>query len=292
MTSVIDIHTNILENKSNISNPRIVELFKKIKPTTIKKKKIIKNKTVEINKKANFPSLLNSMKVNKIRHSVCFSYQWKNQSDCLRANDFILKKIEENKYSNISALVVLQPKAKKANYFLEKYLNNINILGMKIKPSWCNVSLSNTKYLGPLCETLIFKNKFLLTHISQGFHPNMGDNLYELTHLLKNFPKLKVVAAHMGGGAIFYENYKPMTKLYKNLYFDISLPSQLEWLPLFLNKVNHRKFLYASDFPYFSQKKLLDILKKSKIPKSKFNDLVFFNAKNLINSCSKNNIIS
>ena len=82
------------------------------------------------------------MKVNKIRHSVCFSYQWKNQSDCLRANDFILKKIEENKYLNISALVVLQPKAKKANYFLEKYLNNINILGMKIKPSWLMLSLS------------------------------------------------------------------------------------------------------------------------------------------------------
>ena len=133
--------------------------------------------------------------------------------------------------------MIVQPRAKDAKNDLKKYLKFKSVLGMKIKPSWCNIKLSNLKYMGPLCEELIKADKILLTHISQGFHPNMGDNIYELSVLLKNFPKLKVVAAHMGGGISFYENYTPLSKIFKNLYIDISLPSQLEWLPYFLKKI-------------------------------------------------------
>ena len=225
------------------------------------------------------------MKKNNISFSVSFSYQWQKHSSCLNSNNFILSEISKKNNSNIFALVVVQPQAKSAQDDLKNYLKNDKVLGLKIKPSWCNMRLSDLKFLGPLCEELVSKNKLLLTHISQGFHPNNGDNIHELTLLLKNFPKLKVVAAHMGGGINFYENYKPLNKIFKNLYIDISLPSQIDWLPFFLEKSNHKKFLFASDYPYFSQKKLLSLINKETISKNKIADLYFNNSKNLINSC-------
>ena len=183
---------------------------------------------------------------------------------------------------------MVQPKSKNAKYDLQNYLEDQKVLGLKIKPSWCDVNLSDIKNLGPLCEELIHKKKILLTHITQGFHPNKGDNIYELSMLLRNFPKLKVVAAHMGGGISFYENYKPLQKLFKNLYIDISLPSQLNWLPSYFKNINHKKFLFATDYPYFNQNNMLLNITKLKIPKNKVKDLLYFNAKNLINSCNIN----
>ena len=184
MKNIIDIHNNILLDNPNKNNLRIMELFNNIKPNSKFKKEKIKKKTLTINKKANFKDLRYSMKKNNIVHALCFSYQWRKNSDCIKANNFIIKNIQENNYNNLSCLVVLQPKAKNSKFFLEDYISKKNVLGMKIKPSWCKIKLSETKYLGPLCETLISNNKILLTHISQGFHPNMGDNIYELSQLL------------------------------------------------------------------------------------------------------------
>ena len=82
------------------------------------------------------------MKKNDIEHSVCFSYQWKKHSDCIKANNHIISNIEKKQLSNLSCLVVVQPKHKKANYDVEAYLNNNSVIGVKIKPSWCNIKLS------------------------------------------------------------------------------------------------------------------------------------------------------
>lgn len=288
MLKAIDFHTNILEETSSFENPRLQELISKIKPNTAKKVKIIQKKTIQVNKNANFKSLINSMKKNNISNSVCFSYQWKKHNDCLRSNNYIISTIKKYNFTNLLCLVVVQPKSKNAKYDLQNYLEDQKVLGLKIKPSWCDVNLSDIKNLGPLCEELIHKKKILLTHITQGFHPNKGDNIYELSMLLRNFPKLKVVAAHMGGGISFYENYKPLQKLFKNLYIDISLPSQLNWLPSYFKNINHKKFLFATDYPYFNQNNMLLNITKLKIPKNKVKDLLYFNAKNLINSCNIN----
>ena len=291
MKKIIDIHTNVLLGEPNKENPRVQELFKRIRSNSAKQINLIKKKTINVNKKANLFSLRASMKQNNISNAICFSYQWKKHSDCLKANNYLIENLNKDIFSNLYCLVVVQPKSKNAKDDLTNYLNNKKVLGLKIKPSWCGISLSNIKYLGPICEELIFRKKILLTHITQSFHPNKGDNIYELSLLLKNFPKLKVVAAHMGGGISFYENYQPLQKIFKNLYIDISLPSQIDWLPSFLEKLNYKKFLFASDFPYYSQKDLLFKIKKLRIPKNKINDLLFNNGKNLINSCSKINIL-
>ena len=91
MKSIIDIHNNILLNKSNKNNSRVQELFNKIKPNSKLNKEKIKKKTLIINKKANFKDLRYSMEKNNIVHALCFSYQWQKSSDCIKANNYIIK---------------------------------------------------------------------------------------------------------------------------------------------------------------------------------------------------------
>ncbi len=62
MKNIIDIHTNILLGDSKKSNPRILELYSKIKPNSKAQTNLIKKQILNINKKANFNSLLKSMK--------------------------------------------------------------------------------------------------------------------------------------------------------------------------------------------------------------------------------------
>ena len=112
MVKIIDIHTNILLGKSNIQNLRMQELLKRISNSQSKQMQFIKQKTIKINQKANFVSLIKSMKKNNITNSICFSYQWKKHSDCLKANNFIIHNLIENALFNIHCLVVVQPKSK------------------------------------------------------------------------------------------------------------------------------------------------------------------------------------
>ena len=81
MKNIIDIHTNILYGNSTSDNPRIKELFSKIKTKSKPQIDLIKNKTLSVNKSANFDSLTKSMKKNGIGTSLCFSYQWNNHKE-------------------------------------------------------------------------------------------------------------------------------------------------------------------------------------------------------------------
>ena len=89
----------------------------------------------------------------------------------------------------------------------------------------------------------------------------------------------------MGGGILFYNNYAPLSKIFKNLYIDISLPSQIDWLPSLIKRYDHKKFLFASDFPYVSHEKCIESIRNLKISKEIYHDLMYYNSKNLINSC-------
>ena len=70
------------------------------------------------------------MKKNNISNSVCFSYQWKRHSDCLKANNYIISNVNKNEYKNLFCLVVVQPKSKYAKYDLKEYLNNKSVIGL------------------------------------------------------------------------------------------------------------------------------------------------------------------
>jgi uncharacterized protein len=204
-----------------------------------------------INRDATAGVIVSAMEAAGVSKAVCFSYQWKDAGRCRSGNDTVRQALQDHP-TKLYGLAVVQPREQGAADELERMLDTPGVLGLKMKPKWGGFSLADIRLLGPLCETLTARNKVLLTHVSQNFDQSEGDHMGDLFRLLAEFPKLVVVAAHLGGFSGVYECYAPARKLMRNLFIDVSLPANLAWLPHLMRLGDPRRYLYATDFPYQS----------------------------------------
>ena len=85
------------------------------------------------------------MKKNNIKTSLCFSYQWKNHTDCLKSNDFIISNIKNKKLSNLFCLVIVQPKSKSAKNDL-KYFYHFKRIGYHLIHIFKDEELSRSTF--------------------------------------------------------------------------------------------------------------------------------------------------
>jgi predicted TIM-barrel fold metal-dependent hydrolase len=207
------------------------------------------HRAAEITRAATTESVLNAMDVAGVTKALCFSHQWLDQERCRSANDYVAKALAENP-TRMLGLAVVQPRSPDAATELSKRMDTPGFVGLKTKPKWGGFGLSETALLGPLCEVLESRNGFLLTHVSQNFHRSSGDNLGDLLALLRDFPNLTVVAAHLAGFVGVYECYEPVRRNLENLFIDISLPDNLEWLPHLMRNGDATRYIYGTDFPY------------------------------------------
>lgn len=205
--------------------------------------------TSALNARCTPQEILAAMKRAGVNKSVVFSYQWLDAERCRLANETVCKAVSANP-DELVGLAVVQPRNPASVNALERCLSMPGIVGVKMKPRWGGFALSDLDLMGPICEMLIEKNCILLTHVSQAFHGPTGDQLNNLFALLKAFPRLKVVAAHLGSLAGFYHCYEPFRRHTENLWFDISLPANVDWLPHLMRMGNAEKYLYATDWPY------------------------------------------
>lgn len=205
----------------------------------------------EIHACAKPSALLSSMDSAGIDCSVCFSYQQTDAESCRIASEYIAGVVEEH-YPRLLGLAVCQPNDPSTIDWLEPLMSKRGMAGVKMKPKWGNYSLSDSRLLGPIIETVQGRGGFILTHISQSFHQSQGDSVCNLVDFLKSFPDVTVVAAHLAGFIGVYESYEPIGKHLKNLFVDISLPSNLHWLPHLMRESKAIRYLYATDYPYLA----------------------------------------
>jgi uncharacterized protein len=206
-------------------------------------------KTKEIHQLADASSIIAAMDRSNVDRAICLPYQFQDSNRCRDASSFLVQEIAKHQ-GRLYGLVVVQPRDPGSLDDLEAALSNPQIVGLKVKPRWGGFSLSDIAVLGPLCEILTQKNRILMTHLTQSFHPSTGDQLADLLNLLRSFPHLKVVAAHLGGFAGVYECYEPVCRHFDNLFIDISLPQSLAWLPHLMRLGNPNRYLFATDYPY------------------------------------------
>lgn len=180
---------------------------------------------------------------------VVFPYQFKNADRCKRANADLAAELALHP-DRLLGLAICQPRDPASLDDVAAMLDKPGVIGIKMKPRWGGFSLGDTQMLGPVCEMLVARNRILLTHITQSFHESTGDQVGDLVRLLRAFPKLKVVAAHMGAFIDVYDCHPPMRAVMDNLWIDISLPNSLGWLPSLMRQGRASRYLFASDFPY------------------------------------------
>ena len=161
-------------------------------------------------------------------------------------------------------------------------LEKAGIRGIKLHPDFQGFPLDDPR-LEPIFEH-IGDRFFLMIHIGDRLPPEKNPSSpQKLALLLKRFPRLRVIAAHLGG--FLHWQYVVEYLAGKDLYLDTS--SSLWGIPdalLFDIFKNHprEKILFGSDYPLFDPLEEIQLLKKRLRLSSSEMDALLNNAKPLL----------
>ncbi|CAM4262277.1 hypothetical protein BAMA_04595 [Bacillus manliponensis] len=159
---------------------------------------------------------------------------------------------------------------------LQKELVNYNLKGYKLAFGYLNMSPNDQGWY-PIYEDAIERELPILVHM--GYTPIKQANLRYchpilLDKVLSNFPKLKIVIAHMGWPWI--EDTLELLKRYENVYADLSIVSSYQSISTISNIIRlakkHEvvnKLIWGTDYPMCS---MIDSLNRFKEIKSHLDD--------------------
>ena len=175
---------------------------------------------------------------------------------CVERNDQALALLRRWP-DRISAFTVIQPKAgARALDELARCLD-AGMAGVgELGPYGQGYTLDDPDFLR-LVEMCIRRNVPLNLHVSEEIgHFYLGKSTTPLLHYYRlacRYPELKLILAHWGGGLLFYELMPEVRRNLRNVWYDTAgSPLLFPTAAIFrtaLSCVDHRKLLYASDYP-------------------------------------------
>ena len=131
-------------------------------------------------------------------------------------------------------------------------LKTAGVRGIKLHPDFQGFDLDDPR-LFPIFEAM-GDTMVLLTHVGDKNHsPNNPSTPLRVKRIHENFPRLRLVAAHMGGYLYWKESLELLAS--EDIYMDIS--STLSFIPQtmlreFFRRHPTDRILFGSDYPLFS----------------------------------------
>jgi predicted TIM-barrel fold metal-dependent hydrolase len=240
-------------------------------------------------KMATAEDLIASMEADGVDVSVTFPFGWSDQGLAEECNSYIMQAMRDHP-SRIVGLAAVQPRAG-ARAVAE--LERCAAAGMpgcgELMPHGQGYRLSDVQLLAPLMEAAEHLGMFVLTHASEPVghsYPGKGDvTPVELQAFIAAFPNLRIVAAHWGGGFLFYELMPEVRAAAAHVWYD-SAASLLLYRPEVYVAVAHtagvEKILWGSDYPLLGQRRMLDYARASGLGKEQLTLALGENAKALL----------
>jgi predicted TIM-barrel fold metal-dependent hydrolase len=205
---------------------------------------------------ATVEDLLAVMDLDGVDRAVVCGFAWADEGLCREHNDYLLDCLKRHP-GRLIGLAVVQPRAgRAAARELERALEaGLSGLG-EVFPDGQGFSLEDRDLLSPLVSLLQERGRPLLTHVSEPVgHEYRGKGRtfpQQVIALARNFPELKVVCAHWGGGLPFYELMPEVAQVLGNVFYDTAASPYLYRWRIFsvgAEMVGAHKILFGSDFP-------------------------------------------
>lgn len=221
-------------------------------------------------KMATADELLASMDADGVDISVTFPFGWRDPGLAEECNSYVMQAMRDYP-GRLIGLAAIQPLAgKRAIAELERCAR----AGMpgfgELMPHGQGYRLSDTLLLAPLVEAAEHLGMFALTHTSEPvghLYPGKGDvTPSELQAFAIAFPRLRLVAAHWGGGYPFYELMPEVHAAAANVWYDSAASIYLYQPQVFTTVARiagPEKILWGSDFPLLGQRRMLDYARAS-----------------------------
>jgi len=223
-------------------------------------------------KLATAEEIIVSMDEHEIDKSVILNLGWTSHELCVETNDYILGAITRYP-KRLIGFCVIQPLAgDKAIKELQRCAQN-GAKGIgEMRSDTQGFDLKDNKIMKPLIEALIENDLIFLTHTSEPVgHQYFGKGRITpevIYPFIANFPDLKIVCAHWGGGLPFYALMPEVGKALGNVYFDTAATPFLYKPQIFKQVaeiVGSDKILFGSDYPLMSPKRIIDQIESTEL---------------------------
>ncbi len=203
-----------------------------------------------------------------------------------KVNDFAIE-LKQKYPHKLIPLGSLHPHAEGLEAELDR-LMAAGIRGIKLHPDYVDIDLDAPDFeeIFGLCEE---KNVFVITHA--GFDPLSPDHLHctpaMVRRVMAQFPRLKLVVAHMGGLNCEDETWALLCG--QDVYLDTSLmthrPDKAELLQKILGTHAPDRLLFATDTPWTDAAGGVEAIKHAPISEEVREMIFSKNALSLLTSC-------
>ncbi|MBM3119285.1 MAG: amidohydrolase [Chloroflexi bacterium] len=233
--------------------------------------------------------LISAMNEYEIDKSVILNLGWTSHELCVETNDYILEAIARYP-KRLIGFCAIQPLAgDKAIKELERCTQN-GAKGIgEMRPDVQGFDFKDNKVMKPVMEAAIKHDLIFLTHASEPVgHQYFGKGTITpefIYPLILNFPDLKLVCAHWGGGLPFYALMPEVEKALKNVHFDTAATPFLYKPQIFKQMadiIGSDKILFGSDYPLLSPRRIIDQIESVKLIQEGRDKILGGNARKLL----------
>jgi uncharacterized protein len=210
------------------------------------------------------PQLLAKMSESGVGTSLCMGFAWMQDDDCSRENEYILRVAKENKGRIIPfASVPLECNNP------EEYVKNLSSMGFagigEIAFYTQGFGAKEEKYLIEIFQACCDANICAVIHLNEPVgHTYAGKyhtDFSRLISIITEFPTLRLMLSHWGGGLFVYELMPEISKALASVWYDTAASPFL-----YSNKIystvcsiaGSKRIILGSDYPLMSIKKYID----------------------------------
>lgn len=216
-----------------------------------------------VNKFATADDVVKELESSGVDKAVTFGFAFRDMGLCRYVNDYVAEAIKKYPHKLIGYMVVT-PTAPD----LEKEIDRCLALGLKgvgeIFPQGQGFDIADPKEMSNLANLCIERDIPLIIHTNEPvghYYCGKTDTTPQrASAFAQNFPDIKVIFAHWGGGLLFYELMPEIRRQNQNVYYDIAAS------PLLYDKNIYKaasdikvldKVLFGSDYPLLPMKRYL-----------------------------------
>lgn len=237
---------------------------------------------------ASAEELVDSMDKAGVDRTVVFGFPWRDGGLCREHNNYLLDAI--SRFPNkLIGFACVQPLDAKDAQELERCLK-AGLMGLgELGPDGQRFDIEDKRILAASAEVLQQYDRPLLTHSSEPMghdYPGKGKTLpWKLLKMVQNFPNLKIVLAHWGGGLPFYELMPEIREATRNVYYDTAASTYLyrfDIFPVAARMVGADRILWGTDWPLLSQSKFMARVRASGLTEEEQTAILGGNAARLL----------
>lgn len=240
------------------------------------------------NKLASAEDVVASMEAAGVDRTVVFGFPWRDAKLCAGHNDYLIDSIRRYP-DKLLGFACVQPLDAKDAQELARCLD-AGLMGLgELGPDGQRFDIEDKRILQASAEVLQQYDRPLLTHASEPMghqYAGKGQTLpWKLLKLAQNFPDLKMVFAHWGGGLPFYELMPEVGDLLRNVYYDTAASTYLyriDIFPVAARLVGADRILWGTDYPLLSQAKMLARIRDSGLAPEQLDAVLGGNAARLL----------